>query len=149
MLEAANPSIKGGRHGGDIQGVINALPYLNDLGVTQLWLTPVLENNMPNYSYHGYAITGFYKVDPRMGSNQLYKTLSVKAKEQGIGLVMDMVLNHFGSEHTWVKDKPTKDWINLMVSLIKARMPPAMRAKPYKTHTPVSTINASLTMAGL
>ena len=97
MLEAANPSIKGGRHGGDIQGVINALPYLNDLGVTQLWLTPVLENNMPNYSYHGYAITDFYKVDPRMGSNQLYKTLSVKAKEQGIGLVMDMVLNHFGS----------------------------------------------------
>ncbi|MDO6834747.1 glycoside hydrolase family 13 protein [Pseudoalteromonas carrageenovora] len=112
MLEAANPSIKGGRHGGDIQGVINALPYLNDLGVTQLWLTPVLENNMPDYSYHGYAITDFYKVDPRMGSNQLYKTLSVKAKEQGIGLVMDMVLNHFGSEHTWVKDKPTKDWIN-------------------------------------
>ncbi|KTD97873.1 glycoside hydrolase family 13 protein [Pseudoalteromonas sp. CR1] len=112
MLEAANPSIKGGRHGGDIQGVINALPYLNDLGITQLWLTPVLENNMPDYSYHGYAITDFYKVDPRMGSNQLYKTLSVKAKEQGIGLVMDMVLNHFGLEHTWVKDKPTKDWIN-------------------------------------
>ncbi|MBB1454759.1 glycoside hydrolase family 13 protein [Pseudoalteromonas sp. SG43-5] len=112
MLEVADPTTKGGRHGGDIQGVINALPYLNDLGVTQLWLTPVLENNMPNYSYHGYAITDFYKVDPRMGSNQLYKTLSVKAKEQGIGLVMDMVLNHFGSEHTWVKDKPTKDWIN-------------------------------------
>ena len=112
MLEAANPSIKGGRHGGDIQGVINALPYLNYLGITQLWLTPVLENNMPDYSYHGYAITDFYKVDPRMGSNHLYKTLSAKAKEQGIGLVMDMVLNHFGSEHTWVKDKPTKDWIN-------------------------------------
>ena len=112
MLEAADPSTKGGRHGGDIQGVINALPYLNNLGVTQLWLTPVLENNMPDYSYHGYAITDFYNVDPRMGSNQLYKTLSVKAKEQGIGLVMDMVLNHFGSEHTWVKDKPTKDWIN-------------------------------------
>lgn len=68
MLEAADPSTKGGRHGGDIQGVINALPYLNNLGVTQLWLTPVLENNMPNYSYHGYAITDFYKVDPRMGS---------------------------------------------------------------------------------
>ncbi|MEL0647761.1 glycoside hydrolase family 13 protein [Pseudoalteromonas agarivorans] len=112
MLEAVDPSTKGGRHGGDIQGVINALPYLNNLGVTQLWLTPVLENNMPDYSYHGYAITDFYKVDPRMGSNQLYKTLSVKAKEQGIGLVMDMVLNHFGSEHTWVKDKPTKGWIN-------------------------------------
>ncbi|WP_166376254.1 glycoside hydrolase family 13 protein [Pseudoalteromonas sp. Z9A4] len=112
MLEGANPSFKGGRHGGDIKGVINALPYLNNLGVTQLWLTPVLENNMPDYSYHGYAITDFYNVDPRMGSNQLYKTLSKKAKEQGIGLVMDMVLNHFGSEHVWVKDKPTQDWIN-------------------------------------
>ncbi|MBH0088415.1 glycoside hydrolase family 13 protein [Pseudoalteromonas sp. NSLLW218] len=112
MLEAANPGFKGGRHGGDIQGVINALPYLNNLGVTQLWLTPVLENNMPDYSYHGYAITDFYNVDPRMGSNQLYKTLSTKAKEQGIGLVMDMVLNHFGSEHLWMKDKPTQDWIN-------------------------------------
>lgn len=112
MLEEVNPTFKGGRHGGDIQGVINALPYLKDLGVTQLWLTPVLENNMPDYSYHGYAITDFYNVDPRMGSNSLYKSLSVKAKEQGIGLVMDMVLNHFGAEHTWMKDKPSKDWIN-------------------------------------
>ncbi|MDN3391649.1 glycoside hydrolase family 13 protein [Pseudoalteromonas sp. APC 3691] len=112
MLEAVNPGFKGGRHGGDIQGVINALPYLNNLGVTQLWLTPVLENNMPDYSYHGYAITDFYNVDPRMGSNNLYKTLSIKAKEQGIGLVMDMVLNHFGAEHPWMKDKPTQDWIN-------------------------------------
>ncbi|GAA78092.1 neopullulanase [Pseudoalteromonas sp. BSi20495] len=112
MLEEVNPTFKGGRHGGDIQGVINALPYLKDLGVTQLWLTPVLENNMPDYSYHGYAITDFYKVDPRMGSNSLYKLLSVKAKGQGIGLVMDMVLNHFGAEHTWMKDKPSKDWIN-------------------------------------
>ncbi|WP_165735099.1 glycoside hydrolase family 13 protein [Pseudoalteromonas sp. C8] len=112
MLESVNTSFKGGRHGGDIQGVINALPYLNNLGVTQLWLTPVLENNMPDYSYHGYAITDFYNVDARMGSNQLYKTLSTKAKEQGIGLVMDMVLNHFGSEHLWMKDKPTQDWIN-------------------------------------
>ncbi|WP_029880456.1 glycoside hydrolase family 13 protein [Pseudoalteromonas sp. TB64] len=112
MLEAINPTFKGGRHGGDIQGVINALPYLKDLGVTQLWLTPVLENNMPDYSYHGYAITDFYKVDPRMGSNSLYKSLSAKAKEQGIGLVMDMVLNHIGSRHKWMRDKPTQNWIN-------------------------------------
>ena len=112
MQEAANPEFKGGRHGGDIQGVINSLEYLENLGVTQLWLTPVLENNMPSYSYHGYAITDFYKVDPRMGSNELYKTLSVKAKERGIGLVMDMVLNHFGSSHQWMSDMPTADWVN-------------------------------------
>ena len=112
MLEAADPKSKGGRHGGDLQGVINALPYLNDLGVTQLWLTPALENNMPSYSYHGYAITDFYNIDPRMGSNELYQELSNKAQQQGIGLVMDFVLNHFGSEHVWMNDKPTSDWIN-------------------------------------
>lgn len=112
MQEPANPSFKGGRHGGDIQGVINSLDYLEDLGVTQLWLTPVLENDMPSYSYHGYAITDFYKVDPRMGSNALYKALSAEAKEHGIGLVMDMVLNHFGSSHQWMTDMPTADWVN-------------------------------------
>lgn len=112
MLEAANPIERGGRHGGDIQGVINALPYLQKLGVTQLWLTPPLENDMPSYSYHGYAITDFYTIDPRMGSNELYRELSAKAKQHGIGIVMDLVLNHFGSEHEWMTDKPTSDWIN-------------------------------------
>jgi len=112
MSEAVNPSERGGRHGGDIQGIINALPYLDELGVTQLWLTPPLENNMPSYSYHGYAITDFYNIDPRMGSNELYRELSSIAKQHGIGLVMDLVLNHFGSEHVWMKDKPTADWIN-------------------------------------
>ncbi|MDN3380206.1 MULTISPECIES: glycoside hydrolase family 13 protein [unclassified Pseudoalteromonas] len=112
MKEDVNPSERGGRHGGDIQGIINALPYLDELGVTQLWLTPPLENNMPSYSYHGYAITDFYNIDPRMGSNELYRELSSIAKQHGIGLVMDLVLNHFGSEHVWMKDKPTADWIN-------------------------------------
>jgi neopullulanase len=112
MLEAADPANKGGRHGGDVQGVINALPYLHDLGITQLWLTPALENNMPSYSYHGYAITDFYNIDPRMGSNELYRELSLKAQQYGIGLVMDFVLNHIGSEHPWMRDMPTPDWIN-------------------------------------
>ena len=112
MLEAANPQERGGRHGGDIQGIIDALPYLQKLGVTQLWLTPPLENDMPSYSYHGYAITDFYNIDPRMGSNELYRELSAKAKQQGIGMVMDLVLNHFGSKHEWMTDKPTADWIN-------------------------------------
>ncbi len=112
MKEAANPAFKGGRHGGDIQGVIDSLGYFKDMGYTQLWLTPVRENNMPEYSYHGYAMTDFYRVDPRMGSNELYRELSRTAKQQGIGLIMDMVLNHSGSEHWWAKDKPTKDWLN-------------------------------------
>ncbi len=112
MKEGVNPSERGGRHGGDIQGIINAVPYLDELGVTQLWLTPPLENNMPSYSYHGYAITDFYNIDPRMGSNELYRELSSVAKQHGIGLVMDLVLNHFGSGHVWMMDKPTADWVN-------------------------------------
>ncbi|MFC3034084.1 glycoside hydrolase family 13 protein [Pseudoalteromonas fenneropenaei] len=112
MVERSNPEFKGGRHGGDLAGVIARLDYLQQLGVTQLWLTPVLENSMPSYSYHGYAITDLYQVDPRMGSNEQYIELAQQAKARGIGLIMDMVPNHIGSEHPWLKDKPTADWIN-------------------------------------
>ncbi|CCQ11716.1 Neopullulanase [Pseudoalteromonas luteoviolacea B = ATCC 29581] len=112
MLERPDPVYRGGRHGGDIQGVIDHLAYLSDLGITQLWLSPVLENNMAHYSYHGYSITDLYKVDPRMGDNALYKKLAIEAKRYGIGLIMDMVPNHIGSEHVWMKDMPSLDWIN-------------------------------------
>jgi glycosidase len=112
LQEGPNRSFKGGRHGGDIQGVIDHLPYLADMGFTQLWLQPVLQNDQANYSYHGYSITDFYQVDKRFGSNELYKTLREKAGEKGLGLIMDMVLNHIGSEHWWMQDLPSKDWIN-------------------------------------
>lgn len=112
LSERANPTNPDGRHGGDLQGTIDQLDYLADLGVTQLWLTPALENNQPNYSYHGYAITDFYQIDARMGDNQLYRQLSQQAKQKGVGLIMDMVLNHSGSEHWWLKNPPTTDWIN-------------------------------------
>ncbi|MEJ6475442.1 glycoside hydrolase family 13 protein [Pseudoalteromonas piscicida] len=112
MIEASKPNFRGGRHGGDIQGVIDHLDYLADMGFSQIWMTPVRENNMPSYSYHGYAMTDFYRIDPRMGSNALYKTLVDEAKSRNIGIIMDMVLNHSGSEHWWIKDKPTLDWIN-------------------------------------
>ena len=100
------------RHGGDIQGIINHLDYISDMGFTAIWPTPMLENDMKNLSYHGYAITDLYKIDPRMGTNQLYKELSVNAKNKGIKLIKDVVLNHVGSSHWWMEDLPSEDWLN-------------------------------------
>jgi len=100
------------RHGGDINGIINHLDYISDMGFTAIWSTPMLENNMKNLSYHGYAITDLYKIDPRMGTNELYKELSLKAKEKGIKLIKDVVLNHIGSSHWWMEDLPSEDWLN-------------------------------------
>lgn len=103
---------KGGRHGGDIQGIINHLDYIQELGFTQIWSMPLLENAMDTYSYHGYSTTDYYRVDPRYGSNEEYVNLSKAASQRGIGLIMDMVLNHIGSEHVWMRDMPSTDWIN-------------------------------------
>ena len=100
------------RHGGDIQGIINHLDYISDMGFTAIWSTPMLENNMKNLSYHGYAITDLYKIDPRMGNNELYKELSIKAKNKGVKLIKDVVLNHIGSSHWWMEDLPSEDWLN-------------------------------------
>ncbi|MDX1941741.1 MAG: glycoside hydrolase family 13 protein [Saprospiraceae bacterium] len=112
MKEKANRAFEGGRHGGDIAGMINSLDYIKDLGFTALWINPVLENDQPTYSYHGYSTTDFYKVDPRFGTNEDYQRLSRLAQEKGIKLIMDMIVNHCGSEHWWMKDLPTSDWIN-------------------------------------
>lgn len=101
-----------GRHGGDIQGIIDHLDYIEEMGFTAIWLNPVLENAMPEASYHGYATTDYYKIDPRFGSNELYKKLSEEAGKRGIKLIMDMITNHIGSEHWWMKDPPTSDWVH-------------------------------------
>ena len=105
------------RHGGDMEGIRQHLDYFNELGVTALWFTPVLENNSPDTdgfsTYHGYATTDYYKVDPRFGSNEEYCQLIRDAHEKGLKVVMDMIFNHCGFEHPWVKDMPTKDWFNL------------------------------------
>jgi neopullulanase len=112
MKEKPNRSDKDGRHGGDLRGVIQHLDYIKNMGFTSVWLTPVLENNMTRTSYHGYAITDFYKVDPRFGSNDEYLELSKELKKRGMKLIMDMVFNHCGSEHWWMGDMPMSDWIN-------------------------------------
>lgn len=112
LKEVNNRSQKGGRHGGDIQGIIDHLDYIEDMGFTQVWSMPLMENDMQKYSYHGYSTTDYYKVDPRFGSNELYRELSRQAKTRGIGIIQDVILNHIGSEHWWMKDKPSADWIN-------------------------------------
>lgn len=100
-----------GRKGGDIEGIISKLEYLKDLGVTTLWITPMLENNMW-MSYHGYAATDLYKIDPRFGSNELYRKLVDDAHKNGLKIIMDHVSNHIGINHWWMKDLPFSDWIN-------------------------------------
>ncbi len=112
MKETADRGNPNGRHGGDIAGIRQHLDYIAGLGFTQLWSTPLLENNQPKYSYHGYAITDLYRVDPRFGSNEDYRALSREAKAHGVGLIMDVVLNHIGSGHWWMQDLPSADWIN-------------------------------------
>lgn len=111
-VEKADRSNPGGRHGGDIQGVIDHLDYLKDLGVTTLWSTPLLEDNEPTYSYHTYAQSDLYKIDPRYGTNEDYKRLASEMHKQDMKLVMDYVTNHWGSKHWMIQDLPTKDWIH-------------------------------------
>ncbi|MDC0249127.1 glycoside hydrolase family 13 protein [Flavobacteriaceae bacterium] len=112
MYERPNRDNNRGLHGGDIQGIINHLDYIKDLGFTTVWLNPVTENNMKKSSYHGYSTTDYYKVDPRFGTNELFKELSLKSKKKGIKLVMDLIPNHCGSEHWFFKDPPMEDWFN-------------------------------------
>ena len=104
------------RHGGDLEGIRQHLDYFKELGVTTLWFTPGLENDNPSdgksSSYHGYATTDYYKVDPRFGTNDEYKRLIDEAHQNGLKVVMDMIFNHCGYYHPWVADLPSKDWLN-------------------------------------
>lgn len=104
------------RHGGDLEGIRQHLDYFNELGVTTLWFTPVLENDMPSggghSSYHGYATTDYYKVDPRFGTNEDYRRLVDEAHQKGLKVVMDMIFNHCGSSHPWQINPPASDWFN-------------------------------------
>jgi len=112
MADKLNRTEQYGRHGGDIKGMLDHLDYVADQGYTALWLNPVLENDMPQASYHGYATTDFYRVDRRYGSNEDYHQLAVAAEKKGIKMIMDMIFNHCGTGHWWMKDLPCKDWLN-------------------------------------
>lgn len=118
MYEGVDRDEPFARHGGDIQGIINNLDYIRDLGMTALWLNPILENDMPyDYSqqvgfYHGYAATDKYKVDRRFGSNEKFVEMVDKAHDKGLKVIMDMIHNHIGTHHWWMDDLPTSDWVH-------------------------------------
>jgi glycosidase len=112
MKEGINRADPGGRHGGDLAGMRQHLSYIASLGFTQVWPTPLVENNSEKYSYHGYAATDFYRVDPRFGTNDDFRAYVSEARAQGVGIIQDIVLNHIGSGHWWMADLPAPDWVN-------------------------------------
>ena len=119
------------RHGGDLQGIAERLDYIAGLGFTAIWLNPVLENAMPEYSYHGYSTTDFYRVDPRFGTNEELLALSESARQRGVGLIMDMIVNHSGLHHWWMDDLPSEDWINQWEGYVGTNHAKTLSIDPY------------------
>lgn len=111
-FEKANRSTEGGRHGGDIQGIIDHLDYIQDLGATAIWSTPLTEDNEKTYSYHGYACSDLYKIDPRYGTNEDYVRLASELHKRDMKLIMDFVPNHWGLSHWLIQDLPSSDWVH-------------------------------------
>ena len=119
------------RHGGDLAGIEQHLDYLEDLGITAIWLNPVLENDMDGGSYHGYATTNYYQVDPRLGSNEDYLRLIDKAHQKGLKVVMDMIFNHCGKNHPWMRDIPCSDWFNNLDHYVQTNHAKEIYFDPY------------------
>ncbi|GAB4312143.1 MAG: glycoside hydrolase family 13 protein [Bacteroidales bacterium] len=112
LKEKSCRSCPDGRHGGDIQGIIDHIDYIRDLGITALWINPLVENDNPEYSYHGYAITNHYNIDARFGTNEDYRQLVRKCHDENIKVIMDMVFNHASVHHPMIMDLPDPDWIH-------------------------------------
>jgi len=136
-----NRSDPSGRHGGDIAGLEKHLDYISDLGVTAIWLNPVLENDMPGGSYHGYATTDYYNIDPRFGTNGDYKQLIDHAHQNGLKVVMDMIFNHCGSEHVWCKDQPFSDWFNFGGKYVQTNHAKYSAFDPYASAYDTKSMN--------
>lgn len=129
------------RHGGDLQGVLNKLDYLNNLGVTSLWLNPVQENNEHKESYHGYAITDHYKIDPRLGTNELYRKLSDELHKRSMKLIMDIVPNHVGDKHYLFKSIPDSSWFHFWPKYTRTNFRATARHDPYTTSSEFKRFN--------
>ncbi|MFI5335379.1 MAG: glycoside hydrolase family 13 protein [Opitutales bacterium] len=112
LQEKADRSNPGGRHGGDLKGMRDHLDYIARLGFTMIWPTPLVENNQPEYSYHGYSCTDHYRIDARFGTNEEYRDFVRAANGRGIGVIQDIVVNHIGTGHWWMQDMPAADWLN-------------------------------------
>jgi glycosidase len=119
------------RHGGDIQGIIDHLGYLADLGITALWSTPLTEDNEEQVSYHGYACSDYYKIDPRYGTNDLYRAMVEAAHQKGIKIIKDMVPNHCGTGHWWMKEPPFATWINHYPTYVQTNNVQTTQVDPY------------------
>ena len=131
MAEIVNRTNPDGRHGGDIKGIESHLDYIKELGVTAVWINPLMENNQPKYSYHGYSITDFYKIDPRYGTNEDYVKLGDAIHQRGMKLIMDMVFNHCGSKHWWMNDLPSPDWLNEWPEFTRTNYRAGTSTDPY------------------
>lgn len=131
MKEQANPSLPGGRHGGDLNGVSDRLAYIKDLGATTIWMTPFLEDNEPVYSYHGYAQSDLYKVDPRYGTNDSFKALVQKAHQLGLKVIKDEVPNHWSSKHWMIQDLPTATWVHQFDQFTRSSYRTTTQFDPY------------------
>ncbi len=122
-----------GRHGGDIKGIEDHLDYIAAMGYTMIWPTPLTENNQKSYSYHGYAATDTYKIDARFGTNEDFKQMVAMARQKGIGVIQDIVLNHIGSEHWWMRDMPMKDWISYDGKFVPTKHAHSVVSDPYSS----------------
>jgi len=131
MLEKADRSNPDGRHGGDINGIVNHLDYIKSLGFTALWINPLVENNNPEYSYHGYAITDFYNIDPRYGSNPDYLNLVNECHNKDMKVIMDMVFNHCSIHHWLIQDLPGEDWIHQFPEFTRSNFRASTIMDPY------------------
>lgn len=131
MLEKANRSNPDGRHGGDLKGIADHLDYIADMGFTAIWLNPVLENNNPKYSYHGYAITDFYRLDPRFGTNEDYVQFIEECHAENIKVIMDMVFNHCGGGHWWMENLPSEDWIHQWPEFTRSNFRAPVNSDPH------------------
>ncbi len=131
MLEGLQRHELTGRHGGDLKGIKDNLDYIQDLGMTAIWLNPELENDQLEASYHGYAVTDHYRVDRRFGTNEQFRELVAECHRRGIKVVRDVVLNHIGDNHYWMKDLPTKDWVNQWPTYTKTNYRAPSLLDPY------------------
>lgn len=140
MLEKPNRIDLHGRHGGDIAGISQNLNHIKDLGFNALWMTPLLENNQPSQSYHGYACTDHYRIDPRFGTLEEYVGLAEKAREKGIKWVLDVVYNHTGNEHLLYKKRIANDWFHLRDTFFRSNYRVATLSDPYAASSEVTTM---------
>jgi glycosidase len=149
MADKLNRAEGYGRHGGDIKGMADHLDYIAGMGFTMIWPTPLLESNMPAYSYHGYATTNLYRIDPRYGSNQEYRDFVKQARDKGLGVIQDVVLNHIGGKHWWMQDMPSPDWLSYQGKFVPTLHHRVAVQDPYASEQDKRNFTAGWFSAGM